>query len=215
MRGRPGVSSLGAAIPLPGVAALFLGAWDSKAGRIAANAVRPRAPAGRACGTLHGSVALPRAIDARALRRAVFRTVEGKTGTAAVLPFFSADLDVRFLLVALADGQLVVTWDLPQRVRRRTLSYPFPVALDRPLSNMSVREIQPLLHFDPWWLLRGRQDVPEPVRQAAMATNLAGERVRTVYFDDGLATVVGARIAGRGVLRRDELLDLLRTERRG
>jgi hypothetical protein len=104
-----------------------------------------------------------------------------------------------------------VTWDLPQRVRRRSLFFPFPVALDRPLSGMTVREIEPLLHFDPWWLLRERQDVPEAIRHAAMATNLAGEKVRAVYFDDGLASVVAARIAGRGRLRRDELLDLLRS----
>lgn len=154
----------------------------------------------------------PQAIDAHALRKATLRTVEGKTPTRAVLPFFTADLEVRFLLVVLADGQCVVTWDLPQRVRRRSLFFPFPVALDRPLSGLTVREIEPLLHFDPWWLLRDREDVPEAIRRAAVATNLAGERVRAVYFDDGLATVVGARIAGRGRLRRDELRDLLRSE---
>jgi hypothetical protein len=152
-------------------------------------------------------VPLPaRAIDAHALRKASLKTVEGKTPTEAVLPFFSVDLEVRFLLV-------VLTSDLPQRVARRTLFFPFPVALDRPLAGMSVREIEPLLHFDPWWLLRERPDVPELVREAAVATNLAGEKVRTVYYDDGLATVVGAHIAGRGRLSRDDLLDLLRAER--
>ncbi|MHC4135838.1 MAG: hypothetical protein ACYTDU_04565 [Planctomycetota bacterium] len=154
-----------------------------------------------------------RAIDAHALRKASLKTVEGKTPTEAVLPFFSVDLEVRFLLVVLGDGRCVVTWDLPQRVARRTLFFPFPVALDRPLAGMSVREIEPLLHFDPWWLLRERPDVPELVREAAVATNLAGEKVRTVYYDDGLATVVGAHIAGRGRLSRDDLLDLLRAER--
>ena len=152
-------------------------------------------------------------IDAHGLRRAGLKTVEGKTPTVAVLPFFSLDLEVRFLLVVLADGQLVVTWDLPQRVARRTLFFPFPVALDRPLAGMSVREIEPLLHFDPWWLLRERQDVPPLLREAIVATNLAGPAVRTVYFDDGLTMVAGARIAGRGRLSRDDFLDLIRAER--
>jgi hypothetical protein len=147
-----------------------------------------------------------------ALRKASLKTVEGKTPTVAVLPFFSVDLEVRFLLVVLGDGQCVVTWDLPQRVARRTLFFPYPVALDRPLAGMSVREIEPLLHFDPWWLLREKPDVPPPVREAVVATNLAGEKVRTVYFDDGLASVVGARIAGRGRLERDEFLELIRAE---
>jgi hypothetical protein len=153
-----------------------------------------------------------RAIDALGLRKATLKTVEGKAPLQAVLPFFSTDLEVRFLLVVLGDGRCVVTWDLPQRVARGTLFFPFPVALDRPLAGMSVREIAPLLHFDPWWLLRGRTDVPEPVRDAAIATNLAGERVKTVFYDDCLASVVGARIAGRGRLPRDELLDFLRAE---
>jgi hypothetical protein len=169
---------------------------------------------GRACGTLLENVPLPtRAIDASALRRASLRTADGKTPTVAVLPFFSVDLEVRFLLVVLGDGRCVVTWDLPQRVARRTLHFPFPVALDRPLAGLSVREIEPLLHFDPWWLLRDRTDVPPPVREAAMATNLAGTSVRTVYYDDGLASVVGARVAGRGRLFQDDFLDLIRTER--
>lgn len=148
-----------------------------------------------------------------ALRRAGLKTVEGKTPTLAVLPFFSADLEVRFLLVVLRDGQCVVTWDLPQRVARRTLFFPFPVALDRPLAAMSAREIEPLLHFDPWWLLRERPDIPPAVREAAVATNLAGDRILTVYFDDGLAAVVGARVAGLGRLSRDDFLDLIRAER--
>jgi len=159
-------------------------------------------------------VPLPtRAIDARALRKASLKTVEAKRPVEAVLPFFSIDLEVRFLLVVSGDGQCVVTWDLPQRVARRTLFFPFPVALDRPLTGLTVREIEPLLHFDPWWLLRDRPDIPVPIREAVVATNVAGEEVRTVYFDESLATVVGARVAGRGHLSRDDFLDLLRARR--
>jgi hypothetical protein len=155
----------------------------------------------------------PKAIDALALRRASLKTIEGKTPTAAVLPFFSIELEVRFLLVVLGDGRCVVTWDLPQRAAPRKLFFPFPVALDRSLAGLSVREIEPLLHFDPWWLLRDRQDVPQLVREAVVATNLAGGEVQTVYFDEALATVVGARLAGRGHLSREDFLDLIRAGR--
>ena len=162
---------------------------------------------------------LSQEIDAYSLLRPYVRAPEGVTPTEAVLPFFTEYLDVRLLLVVLHDGHLVVTRDLPQRVARRTLFYSYEPRLDRPLAEMSPREIAPLFHFDPWWLLRERRELPEAVRKTALATNIAGRQLaggelRTVYFDDALLNVVAARIHGgpsnRGRLSRDELLKLMK-----
>jgi hypothetical protein len=85
---------------------------------------------------------------------------------------------------------------------------------------VGVRELDGLLHFDPWWLLRDRADVPEAVRAAAIRTNIAdaplGEgKVANVYFDDNLASVEAVRLTRgfgrRNLVVRDELHELLRT----
>ena len=160
-------------------------------------------------------------IDARALLRARIRTSEGDTRTRAVLPFFAPSLDVSFLLVVLSDNRCAVTTDLPQRVARRALHYPLSPSLDRSLADVDPWDLEPLLHFDPWWLLRNRTDLPEPVCRAAMATNIAetrfaGRMLRTIYFDEGLTRAVAARVEGgfRGSrVVGDDLLGALRAVR--
>ncbi|MHC4956004.1 MAG: hypothetical protein ACYTGZ_19330 [Planctomycetota bacterium] len=156
--------------------------------------------------------------DAYSLLRAKLIGPDGVTSTNAVLPFFTEYLDVKFLLIVLRGGDLVVTRDLPQRVSRRVLTYSFDLRLDRRLVDVPPRDIAPLFHFDPWWLLRDRDDIPQAVRQAAIGTNVAGRQIaggeiRTVYFDESLATVVAARISGgprnRDRVARDELPALL------
>ncbi|MHC4548830.1 MAG: hypothetical protein ACYTEZ_08625 [Planctomycetota bacterium] len=153
-------------------------------------------------------------ISAHSLLRASLRAPEGVTRTRAVFPFFTGHLDVRFLLVVLRDGRCVITRDLPQWASGHVLHYPFAPVCDLPLADASLREIGPLFHFDPWWLLRDRSDLPEATRQTAVASNLAGRELaggtlHTVYFDDGLLSVVAARVARRR-LEGDELLDALR-----
>ena len=131
-------------------------------------------------------------IDARSLRKTSLKSLEGTTRAQAVFPLFDSHLVVHSLLVILEDGRCVLTPDSPQRVARKTLIYSFPPRLDRPLESVPVATIQPLLHFDPWWLLRDRDDIPKGVRDAVVATNMA-DKVRTVYFDDALTHVVGPR----------------------
>ena len=129
-------------------------------------------------------------IDARSLRKTSLKSLEGTTRAQVVLPFFDAHLDVHSLLVILEDGRCVLTPDLPQRVARKTLVYSFAPRLDQSLESVPVATIQPLFHFDPWWLLRDRDDIPQGVRDAVVATNIA-EEVKTVYFDSALTHVVG------------------------
>jgi len=140
-------------------------------------------------------------IDARSLRRARIDAPEGVL-RGAVLPFFTPLLDVRLLLVVPAGGELLVTRDLPRRVAGHTLEYglaPHPEPAARALSRVTLAR---RLHFDPWWLLRGRRDVPLPLLQALLATNLAGRDLGTVWFDDALLAVVAARDA-RGRVPRE------------
>jgi len=148
-------------------------------------------------------------IDAHKLLRASLRSPIGVTRTEAVLPFFTQQLVVKMLLVVMRDGGLFVTRELPQHVTWRTLVYSFPPRLGRALAEVHPRELKPLFHFDPWWLLRERKDVPDAVREAAIATNIAGSAVadgelRKLYFDDALTAVVAARTRDRFV-HDDEL----------
>ena len=150
-------------------------------------------------------------IDARALLRASIRSVEDVTRTRAVLPFFGHDLEVRFLLVVLRDGACIVTPDLPQHTARRVLHYTFPPRLGQRLEQTSVHVIEPLLHFDPWWLMRDREDLPPMIVDAVVATNLPGRtlaagQLRGIVYDGSLSRVVAAKFAGSPRLEGDELL---------
>ena len=163
-----------------------------------------------------------REVDARSLLRPYLHTPAGVFRADAVFPFFTDRLRVRMLLMALRGDRLVVTGDLPERVARRTLFYQRADRLEQPLATVNPREIGPLLHFDPWWLLRERTDLPGAVRRALVATNISGRKVAggklaTVYFDGELSTVVAARITGgphrRGRVRGDLLFDIIRAAR--
>lgn len=153
------------------------------------------------------------AIHPRRLINVSLRWPDGKVRARAVLPLFTPRLDVRQLLVLLADGRLVLTADLPAGVGRRGLEYGFEPALHRELSSVSPRELDSLLHFDPWWVVRDREDLPPALKAAVVHSNIAGHALPQgtldlVQYDDGLDTVVAGRVR-RGLRRsrlgRDEL----------
>lgn len=144
---------------------------------------------------------------------------DGNVRSRCVLPFFTARLEVRFLLVVLPRGEPFVVRDFPQQVAGRSLLYSALPSRRSPLAEADPVEISPLLHYDPWWLLRDRHDVPEQVRTAVIGTNVAqakirGRRLSTVYFDDTLMSVAGARVSrwlpGAGFIARDELFGAFR-----
>jgi hypothetical protein len=158
-------------------------------------------------------------LSAHSLRSATLATPDGDVRTRAVLPFFTRGLQVQFLLMALPSGQCFLLRDLPYEVSRRTLRYRLEPANQFPLAQARASEIAPLLHYDPWWLLRGRDDIPEDVRDAAIGTNIAnlqidGRKISTVCFDDRLSSVVGARVPrrllGSRLIPREDLFQILR-----
>jgi hypothetical protein len=157
--------------------------------------------------------------SAHSLLDAILAKPDGEVRTRAVLPFFTSGLQVQFLLVALPDGQCFVLRDLPDAVSGRTLHYKLAPANQLPLAQAPASEIAPLLHYDPWWLLRGRDDIPKDVRDAAIGTNIAeleieGRKISTLCFDDGLSSVVGARVPrrllGSRFIPREDLFQVFR-----
>jgi hypothetical protein len=140
-------------------------------------------------------------IRAHALLQAVLVEPERRARTEAVLPFFSARLQVKFLLVVFPDGRCSVLQDLPRRASRRVLQYPFP-ARHTPLDELRAADFEQLYHYDPWWLLRGREDLDADLLAAIVASNIAGRKlegaeVLSVYYHDTLLDVVGARVRRR------------------
>mgnify|MGYP006908295005 FL=1 len=141
-------------------------------------------------------------IAQHALRRATIRAPSGSVRSGAVLPFFGADLEVRFLLVMLMDGRAVVVRDLPDRVDGHVLAYAREPRLDRDLARKRPPDLVRLFHFDPWWLLKGRERIPGKTRRLAVRTNLAlrpllSGDLRRVWFGAGLRRVAAARTASR------------------
>ena len=126
---------------------------------------------------------------------------------------------MQFLLVALPDGQRFILRDLPHAISRGALRYRLTPANQFSLAEARASEIAPLLHYDPWWLLRDRDDIPEDVRDAAIGTNIAelqieGRKISTLCFGDGLSSVVGARVPrrllGSRFIPREDLFPVFR-----
>ena len=143
-----------------------------------------------------------KSVGAESLLDCSLESPAGGIRTQAVLPFFDAELSVKFLLVVLHGerGGVKVTKHLPTGVVSRTLAYPRPPRL----TGLRHDLFRGVWHFDPWWLMRGRDDVGETVREAVIATNLAGKKVPdgvidNFRYDDGLTAVADARIGGRDV----------------
>ena len=157
-------------------------------------------------------------LAARQLLRTRVSTPLESRPTRVVLPFFTRRLDVRFVLVLLDTGDLRVIHDPPSRVTPRELRYEFTPRQEVDLRTMQASEFEPLLHFDPWWLLRDRRDVDEKVRATIVGSNIAAARIdgrpiTSVHFDHDLMRVVDVttprRLAGRRVIGADELVRLL------
>lgn len=139
-------------------------------------------------------------IQAKTLLDCALESPVGTTRAHAVFPFFTHDLETKFLLVVAEEGRILITRDLPTGVVSRVLAYPEQPRLRR-IEQVSFAR---LWHFDPWWLLRDREDVPANTRKAIVATNLAGKAIpdgpiKNMWFDDRLASVTSARIGWKRV----------------
>ena len=157
-------------------------------------------------------------LAARQLLRTRVSTPGETRPSRAVLPFFTRRLDVRLLLVLFDTGELKVIHDPPSRVTPRELRYEFTPRKEVELRTMNAADFEPLLHFDPWWLLRDRRDVAEDLRATIVRSNIAAARIdrrpiTSARFDHDLMRVVEVttprRLAGRRVIGADELVRLL------
>jgi hypothetical protein len=127
----------------------------------------------------------------------------------------STPIGGRDLAEAFSDSYAVR--DLLNRNTGRTLRYTFMPALQNQLVHVRPEEFSNLLHYDPWWLLQDRDDIPQEVRDAVVATNIAdleidGKPLSEVYFEDTLLRVGGVRVLhrlqGSRFIRRNDLLPI-------
>ena len=159
-----------------------------------------------------------RSITAHALVASMVVTPSRRRRAAVILPFFTPRLDVRLLVVVYEDGVLQVIHDPPSQTGRRMVSFAFEPRREVDLSSLQSEQMEPLLHFDPWWLLRHRREIPDRLRKTILEGNIAamridGRAIRTIVFDRELMRVTGAvvrrRVVGRRLVDADTLVDRL------
>ena len=151
-------------------------------------------------------------VSAHALLDAGISTPDGELRSRAVLPFFTPNLDVQFLLLVMPTGELSLV-GVPSQVVEGELQYLLSPTR-RNIADSGPAEFSNLLHYDPWWLLRDRDDVEKETRAAIVATNIAearvgGRRLSDVLFDNSLMRVEGVRVRrrflGSRLILRDQL----------
>ena len=122
-----------------------------------------------------------------------------------VFPFFDRYFYVKILLMITEAGPFVLQDKLSWAKRGLLVSQGYN---GRP--PLDLRVVEPdrfhrLFHFDPWWTMRGADDIEPGLRDAIIATNLAARRlghliIRDLIFDDSLEQVEEV-LVGDGVFR--------------
>jgi hypothetical protein len=126
---------------------------------------------------------------------------DGAQDASFVFPFFDTLFQVQFLLIGVNQGHFVLH-EQPLRKRRALIVSKARLA---PLGQAQLDLFRRYFHFDPWWTMRDATGVAPAVRQAVIASNVAGRRyhhllIRDVVFSDHLDRVEKLRI-GDGVFR--------------
>jgi hypothetical protein len=117
-----------------------------------------------------------------------------------VFPFLDTAWKVRFLLFDVL-GDVLRMWQASSALAGKDLRIAAKAADVPRFETVAPEHLRGLLHFDPWWVLKGGARIPEELRSAAVATNIASRyhaldvprRVKDVVFDTELRSVVAVR----------------------
>ena len=139
------------------------------------------------------------------LRRVRISTNGVTQHTSFVFPFFDRHLYVRFLLVITDAGHFVFQDKLSRAKRGLLVNHGYTRRPFLDLRSVEPDKFHRLFHFDPWWTMRGADEIEPAIRDAIIATNLAARRlghliIRDLVFDNNLEQVVEV-VAGDGVFR--------------
>lgn len=140
-------------------------------------------------------------VSQRELAGVTLRLKDGAWYAKYVFPFFDPSWKVRFLLLDVLGGVPRMTSGIASMEGRE-----LRVAADRGqiprFDAMEPVRLEGLLHFDPWWALKGGATLPDDLRRTALATNVADRsvalngswRVQDVAFDAEFSFVVSVHV---------------------
>ena len=147
------------------------------------------------------------------------RMADAELVTKYVFPFVDGTWSAAFTIVdAMAIGPRLFRGSL-ELVSGALVAKEAVSALE-PLASVPVKEFEPVVHFDPWWVFRGIGGVDRERIDAILATNLAGTfnhegttyKVHDLEFDPSLRSleaVVAKDPVFRPITFRKGDLDLL------
>ena len=112
-------------------------------------------------------------------------------------PFFDMKWKVHFLLFDVL-GAVPRMWQASAVLEGKDVRIAAKAADVPRFETVAPEHLKGLLHFDPWWALKGGPRIPEELRSAALATNIASKyhaldvprRVKDVVFDTEFHTVL-------------------------
>ena len=112
-------------------------------------------------------------------------------------PFFDAKWKVHFLLFDVF-GNAPRMWQASSTLAGKELRIAAKASEVPRFETVAPEHLKGLLHLDPWWALKGGPRIPEELRSAAIATNIASKyhaldvprRVKDVVFDSEFRSVL-------------------------
>jgi hypothetical protein len=115
-------------------------------------------------------------------------------------PFFDTSWKVRFLLFDVMGGAPRM-WQASASLEGKEIRIAAKDADLPRFETVAPEHLKGLLHFDPWWALKGGPRIPDELRRAALATNVASRfhaldvprRVKDVVFDTEFRRLVAVR----------------------
>ncbi|WP_455391598.1 hypothetical protein [[Eubacterium] cellulosolvens] len=141
------------------------------------------------------------------LKSKIVSALDGTAKARYIFPFFDNNLKIAFFMIELDSNRLILTSDFPQSIRGRMIEFSGNLGLVRYDLKLPKNDLMEINHFDPWWTLKNRKDVPKNIKTKIMKTNIVNRKikrkmVRDVVFTDDLMAVEGFMI-GDGVFKSE------------
>lgn len=121
---------------------------------------------------------------------------DGDLATKYVFPFVDDSWKVVFTIVdAMSLGPRLYRGTL--EFRGGALHSPEARSKLEPITALPLSALEPVVHFDPWWVFRGVSGIERSWVDAVLATNIAGDfnhegsvyKLHDLVFDQGLGTL--------------------------